>query len=230
MNALVKEVSIQDTIISDVLTTSAVISSMHFPRRMLGVLSQTVGFHQRSENNPVAPVVPAELPLLTAQAALSAESIAHVVTVPVARCPFHPANTPNTYAQIPPELALIDCTLEELEADEPNWDLPWRRDVTGMPVKKQARVTPSSSQSSSSSTSIFPVSPDSRFSSPPSSSSTPALPVLSWPAGLTVAWLSEGFNCIFDDASSSLSPQRRFEMEFGHTWNPDNFYLHYKIW
>ncbi|KAE9402267.1 hypothetical protein BT96DRAFT_991250 [Gymnopus androsaceus JB14] len=134
-------------------------------------------------------------------------------------------------ARIPPELALIDRTLEELEADEPDWDLPWRCDVMGMPAKKRARVTPSSSQSSSSSTSIFPMSPDYRFSSsPPSSSSTPALSVLSWPAGLTVARLSEGFNSIFDDASSLLSPQRRFEMEFGHAWNPDDFYLHYEIW
>ncbi|KAE9385949.1 hypothetical protein BT96DRAFT_1006568 [Gymnopus androsaceus JB14] len=80
-----KEASIQETIISDVSTTSAVISFMHFPRRMLGMLSQTIGFHQRPENNLVAPIVPAEYPLLTAQAALSAESIAHVVTVPIAR-------------------------------------------------------------------------------------------------------------------------------------------------
>ncbi|KAE9385948.1 hypothetical protein BT96DRAFT_1006567 [Gymnopus androsaceus JB14] len=95
-------------------------------------------------------------------------------------------------AQILPELALIDCTLEELEADEPDWDLPWHCDVTGMLEKKRARTIDSL--------------------------------LLRHPHPLL-----QPFH-IFDDASSLLSPQRRFEMEFGHAWNPDGFYLHYEIW
>ncbi|KAE9408556.1 hypothetical protein BT96DRAFT_985437 [Gymnopus androsaceus JB14] len=101
--------------------------------------------------------------------------------------------------QIPPELALIDCTLEELEADEPDWDMPWHRN--------NSKISPS--PSSSPSISFF----SSRTSSPLPSSSAPlsqpspsSLPVSTWPLGLTVAHMLAAFSCIFDNESSLLSP------------------------
>ncbi|KAE9393623.1 hypothetical protein BT96DRAFT_999316 [Gymnopus androsaceus JB14] len=74
--------------------------------------------------------------------------------------------------RIPPELALIDWTLEALEADEPDWDMPWRRN--------DSLPSPSSSVPSSSLTSSTP--PSSAPSSQPSPSSFPVFP---WPSGVT---------------------------------------------
>lgn len=125
--------------------------------------------------------------------------------------------------RIAPELALIDRTLEELEGDEPDWDIPWHHlnsatqshsSVSVSPVKKRARVmTPSSSRSPQSS---------------PRSAMT--LPLLRWPSGRTVADVSNAFKQIFEDDGPSLSPRQRFETYSGEEWNPDVFFLHYDLW
>lgn len=41
-------------------------------------------------------------------------------------------------ARIPPELALIDRTLEDLEGDKPDWDIRWRCDLSDAPRRKRA--------------------------------------------------------------------------------------------
>ncbi|KAE9396162.1 hypothetical protein BT96DRAFT_1041194 [Gymnopus androsaceus JB14] len=128
--------------------------------------------------------------------------------------------TPCT--QIPLQLALIDCTLEELEADEPDWDMPWRCNSKISPSPSSSPSIPSFSPRTSS-----PLPSSSAPSSQPSPSS---LPASTWPLGLTVAHISAAFSHIFDNESSLLSPQRRFEMEFGEDWNPDVFFLHYNLW
>ncbi|KAE9400079.1 hypothetical protein BT96DRAFT_993398 [Gymnopus androsaceus JB14] len=135
------------------------------------------------------------------------------------------------HPRVPPELALIDCTLEELEADEPDWDMPWHRrspaSSSVSPVKKRARATSSSSSRS------LPSSPLPSLSGPCSQSSPPPaipFPVLPWPSGLTVADVSDAFHQIFDNESPSLSPRQHFKTQFGEEWNPDMFYLHYDLW
>lgn len=129
--------------------------------------------------------------------------------------------------RVAPELALIDRTLEELEADEPDWDIwcHWNGSI----------AQSSTSQSSiSTSASISPAKKRVRtmsassFRSPqPSPQSALTLP---WPSGLTVSEVSDAFRRIFDEGSLSLSPRQRFETHSGEQWNPDVFYLHYDLW
>ncbi|KAE9410650.1 hypothetical protein BT96DRAFT_983357 [Gymnopus androsaceus JB14] len=76
----------------------------------------------------------------------------------------------QVFIAIPPDLALIDQTLEALEADEPDWDMPWWCNSSPLPTV----LLP---------TSLAP-------SSQPSPSS---LPVSSWPEGLTVACMLDAY-------------------------------------
>lgn len=124
-------------------------------------------------------------------------------------------------SRVPTNLALIDMTLEELEADEPEWDLVFggttkRRlesPLDSPPAKRKRPLTPASSPSS-----------------PCISSQQSVAHNGDWPSGLTVTQMSAGFTRIFSEDALSLSPSRRFEAEFGGKWDPLVFYLHYDLW